>query len=171
MTPSFRVLAAVCAFGPVGLVALGAAPVADASQAQASRWWKSEPIVSELVLTAEQSARIDQIWESTVPELREEWEQLDHLEAKLARMIEESIDEAQLGRQIDRVETARANANKTRSLMLYRMRQVLTPEQRVRLKVIQQRRASRNGQSPSPATGGSHTSSDESKAVRRLPEF
>jgi Spy/CpxP family protein refolding chaperone len=161
MTPSSRFLAAAC------LVALGSAPAVAASQAQASRWWKSQPVVSELALTTEQSARIDQIWESTAPELREEWEQLDHLEAKLTRMIEENIDEAQLGRQIDRVETARANANKTRSLMLYRMRQVLTPEQRERLKTIQQRRASRDRQSPSSATGGS----PESRAVRRPPEF
>ena len=31
----------------------------------------------------------------------------------------------------------RANANKTRSLMLWRMRQVLTADQRVRLKALQ----------------------------------
>jgi Spy/CpxP family protein refolding chaperone len=163
MTLSTRLIAVVC------LMAVSAAPAAAASQAQASRWWKSEPIVSELVLTAEQSGRIDEIWESTVPELREEWEQLDHLEAKLSRMIEEGLDEAQLTRQIDRVETARANANKTRSLMLYRMRQVLTPEQRVRLKAIQQRRANRDRQAPSTVESGA--AGAERRTERRPPEF
>ena len=41
-----------------------------------------------------------------------------------------TADEATLTRQIDRVETARAAANKTRSLMLVQMVKVLTPEQR-----------------------------------------
>jgi hypothetical protein len=43
---------------------------------------------------------------------------------------DDRMDEASLSRQIDRVETARANGNKTRSLMLTRMYRVLTREQR-----------------------------------------
>ena len=57
-----------------------------------------------------------------MPELRQDREQLERLEAKLSRMIQdERMDEASLAVQIDRVETARANGNKTRSLMLTRM--------------------------------------------------
>ncbi len=52
---------------------------------------------------------------------------MSRLEAKLSRLIQIDADEAALSRQIDRVETARANANKTRSLMLVQMRKVLTP--------------------------------------------
>jgi Spy/CpxP family protein refolding chaperone len=101
-------------------------------------WWRSEEIVKELRLTADQSARIDKIFQATRPELRQEYDELDRLEAKLSRLIEgDTLDEAGLARQIDRVETARANANKTRSLMLWSMRQVLTADQRVRLKALQ----------------------------------
>jgi Spy/CpxP family protein refolding chaperone len=101
-------------------------------------WWKSEEIIKELGLTADQSARIDKIFQAVRPELRQEYDELDRLEAKLSRLIEgDTLDEAGLARQIDRVETARANANKTRSLMLWRMRQVLTADQRVRLKALQ----------------------------------
>ena len=57
-----------------------------------------------------------------MPELRHDREELERLEAKLSRMIlDERMDEASLAVQIDRVETARANGNKTRSLMLTRM--------------------------------------------------
>jgi Spy/CpxP family protein refolding chaperone len=104
-------------------------------------WWKTEPIVKELGLTPDQSARIEQIFQSTLPELRQERDELEKLETKLSRMIQDDRnDEATLARQIDRVETARAGANKTRSLMLMRMRKVLTPDQRARLEEITKRR-------------------------------
>ncbi len=93
-------------------------------------WWKSEAFRKELGLSPDQSARIDKIWESTRTELRAEWDEFTKLEAKLSRMIQNDADEAALSRQIDRVETARANTNKTRSLMLLQMRKVLVPDQR-----------------------------------------
>lgn len=135
------------------VLALSAPALVASNQSRPARWWKSEAIAKELGLTADQSARIDQIWETTVPELRQEWEELDGFESKLSRLIEANVDEAMITRQIDRVETARANANKTRSLMLYRMRQVLTPEQRVLLRTIQQR-WDRGGRSQTPPSGG-----------------
>ncbi len=68
-----------------------------------------------------------------MPELRLDREELERLEAKLSRMIQDDrIDEASLARQIDRVETARATGNKTRSVMLTRMYRVLTKDQRLR---------------------------------------
>jgi Spy/CpxP family protein refolding chaperone len=106
---------------------------------QSFPWWKSEPFRKELGLTADQSAHIEKIWESTRPELRQEWDELTKLEAKLSKMIQNDADEAVLARQIDRVETARANANKTRSLMLVQMVKVLSPDQRVRFKGLHDR--------------------------------
>ena len=69
-------------------------------------------------------------------ELRQEWDELSKLEAKLSHLIQKDADEAVLTRQIDRVETARAAANKTRSLMLVQMLKVLTPEQRTRFTTL-----------------------------------
>lgn len=102
-------------------------------------WWKSEPFKKELGLSADQSGRIDKIWETTRPELRAEWDELSKLDAKLSHLIQTDADEALLARQIDRVESARANANKTRSLMLVQMLKVLTPDQRLRFKVLHER--------------------------------
>jgi Spy/CpxP family protein refolding chaperone len=101
---------------------------------QSFPWWKNEQFRKELGLTAEQSAHIEKIWEGARPELQQEWGQLSTLEEKLSKMIQTDADEAALSRQIDRVETARASANKTRSLMLVQMVKVLTPDQRVRFK-------------------------------------
>jgi Spy/CpxP family protein refolding chaperone len=121
--------------------------------------------VKELGLTADQSARIDKIFQATRPELRQEYDELDRLEAKLSRLIEgDTLDEAGLARQIDRVETARANASKTRSLMLWRMRQVLTVDQRIRLKALQaklERRQAPDQSRQSP--GGSKPESETHK--------
>jgi Spy/CpxP family protein refolding chaperone len=111
-------------------------------------WWKSEPFKKELGLTADQSTRIDKIWETTRPELRQEWDELSKLEGKLSRLIQNDADEAVLTRQIDRVETARANANKTRSLMLVQMLKVLTTDQRTRFSVLHDRWQKEQGLSP-----------------------
>lgn len=124
-----------------GLLVLGLdSPAQGLPPGPSLHWWRSDEIVKELRLTADQSARIDKIYRSTRPELRQEFDDLGRFEAKLSRLIEsDTVDEAALTRQIDRVETARANLNKTRSLMLWRMRQVLTPDQRVRLETLQAR--------------------------------
>ena len=125
-----------------------------ASQAGPPRpfpWWKSEPFKKELGLTSDQSARIDKIWENTRLELRQEGDALSTLEAKLSRMIQNDADEAALTRQIDRVETARAAANKTRSLMLVQMLKVLTPEQRTRFNALHDRWQREHGQPGQPS--------------------
>ncbi len=139
------------------VLAMFVAALAEAgSQAQPFAWWKSDEFRSELNLTPEQAARIDEIFRSTFPELRQEIDELDHQEARLSRLIESNVDEAVIVRHIDRVETSRANLNKTRSLMLVRMRQVLTPEQRARMRELEEverprdRRRSGETSTPSP---------------------
>jgi Spy/CpxP family protein refolding chaperone len=49
---------------------------------------------------------------------------------------------------VDKVESTRTEANKARVLMLYRMNRVLTPEQRIKLKAMRDKREnSRRGSS------------------------
>jgi len=126
----------------------------DLSASQSSQaffWWRSEEFKKELGLSTDQALRIDSIHQSTLPELRQERDELNTYEAKLSRLLESSTDEALLARQIDRVETARANVNKTRSLMLARIRLVLNPEQRARFKVMAERRqGQQNSRQPAP---------------------
>jgi Spy/CpxP family protein refolding chaperone len=125
------------------LLALAVAELAASQTSQPFYWWRSEQFRKDLGLTTDQVTRIDSIHQSTLPELRQEWEEFKRCDTKLSGLIETSSDEALLAQQIDRVETARASLNKTRSLMLARMRLILTPEQRARLKVLQEERESR----------------------------
>ena len=110
-----------------GLLLALAAPLG----AQSSfAWWKSEQFQKDLGLTPDQSARIDSVFQATLPKLREGRQELERDEADLSQLIEQNVDEAQVAKQIDRVEATRASLNKMRTLMLFHMRQVLTPEQR-----------------------------------------
>ena len=96
-------------------------------------WWRDAQFQKDLTLTVEQSSRIDAVFQSTIPNLRQQRQELDEQEAKLSRLIAANVDEAQVIRQVDKVEAIRASANKMRTLMLLRMRQVLTPDQRAKL--------------------------------------
>ena len=100
-------------------------------------WWKMEPT---LALSAEQSTQIDAIFQEGIAQLQKQKDELDRLEGRLSRLIETSASEAQVTRQIDRVEAARSTLNKTRTLMLLHMRLVLKPEQRLKLNAMRDRR-------------------------------
>ncbi len=96
-------------------------------------WWKDVQFQRDLGLTAEQTAKIDAVFQSTISQLRQRKEELDRQEEDLSRMIATGDDESLVTRQVDKVESIRANMNKMRTLMLLHERQVLTPDQRVRL--------------------------------------
>jgi len=114
------------------LVALAfAAPLSGQSFGFA--WWKDAQFQKDLSLTADQSARIDSVFQSAITQLRQKKVELDEQEAELSRLIAANADEAVVTRQVDKVEGVRGTLNKGRTLMLLRMRQVLTPEQRVTL--------------------------------------
>ena len=100
-------------------------------------WWKSEP---SLALTPDQSTQIDAIFQDGIARLMQQKDELDRLEGRLSRLIETMADEAQVSQQIDRVEAVRSTLNKTRTLMLLHMRQVLKPEQRLKLNALRDRR-------------------------------
>ena len=87
----------------------------------------------ELGLSAEQSARIDAVFQAAIPQLRPKKEELDKQEAELSQLIAADADEALVTRQVDKVEAIRRSMNKMRTLMLLQERQVLSPDQRVKL--------------------------------------
>ena len=74
-------------------------------------------------------------------------------------MVEFNADETQVVRQVDRVEATRASLNKTRTLMLLHMHQVLTPDQLVRFKAAHDQWA-KDHRPPG---------SDQSPSVRQKP--
>jgi Spy/CpxP family protein refolding chaperone len=118
-----------------------------APQERPFKWWTHEPTRKELGLTAEQAAKAEEIFQATVPRLRELWKALDRREAELSALIRErTVDESVIAAKIDEIEQVRAELNKTRTLMLYRIHRLLTPEQHEKLNAIHDReRARRRG--------------------------
>jgi len=109
------------------------ASAAPAAQSRPSGgWWHSQAWRKEVGITAEQSKRLDNIFDEALPKLKENNSQLDERESYLSRLIEQNADEHTISAQIDRVETMRSTLNKQRQLMLVHMRAVLTPDQRVK---------------------------------------
>ena len=132
------------AIAAVLLLAL-AAPVH--AQSFGFPWWKDAQIQRELNLTADQAAKIDAIFQSTISQLRQKKEELDRQEEELSKLIATGADEALVTRQVDRVESIRANMNKMRTIMLLHERQVLTPDQRVRLNKLHEQMEKERGRS------------------------
>ena len=129
----------------VGLVAamsgvLAAAAMAQApaqpSQPRGVAWWRMEQFQRSLGLSADQVNRVEALFQMALPELRRGREDLDRQESELSRLIEMNADEATVIRQVDKVEGIRSHLNKTRQLLLLHSRQLLTPEQRVKLKAL-----------------------------------
>jgi Spy/CpxP family protein refolding chaperone len=109
-------------------------------QQQRRKWWQDQQFKTELALTEQQSEGVEAIFESALPKLRATKQQLDAFEADLSRLIHErTADESVIAAQIDKVEAARAELSKTRTLMLYRIHRILTPEQNTKLQAMHDR--------------------------------
>ncbi len=102
-------------------------------------WWKTDSVKKELGLTQPQSMRLDRIWGDAFPQAQQNLDRLDRYESTLSRLIETDADEADVLKQVDKIEALRATMNKNRILMLLHMRQVLTPDQRTKMNVIMER--------------------------------
>jgi Spy/CpxP family protein refolding chaperone len=134
------------------LVLLAAGGALAAASDERSKWWQSENVKAEILLTPEQSQALEGIFQATLPRLRAEKEELDRQEQLLSRLVREAaVDETQVIELMDNVEAARARVSKTRTLMLYRMYRTLTPAQREKLKLVHERqKKDRRAQVDSP---------------------
>ena len=102
---------------------------------QGLKWWQSDEFKRELVLTPEQTKLLEEIFQKAVPTLKQQKALLDGAEAKFQRLIQQGDPSAM--EQINVVESARMELNKTRAQMLWNMRQVLTERQYVKLTALQ----------------------------------
>ena len=121
----------VCRLLPVVFMLALAAPVHGQSFGFA--WWKDPQFQRELALSTDQSAKIDAIFQAAISQLRPKKEELDKQEDLLSQQIASGADEALVTRQVEKVEAIRSQMNKMRTLMLLKERQVLSPDQRVKL--------------------------------------
>jgi Spy/CpxP family protein refolding chaperone len=104
------------------------------------KFWQDPKLRQEIRITDQQSVAIEQIFSMSIQSLRDARKELDGLEAVLSRTIQENTaDLLTVSQQVDKVEAARSAYNKARTLMLYRMNLVLSPEQRIKVKALNDR--------------------------------
>ena len=105
--------------------------------AQGSKWWHSDRFQKELKLLPEQITRIEGIFQTSEPLLRAQKDAVDRREEKLSKVISDpKSDEAAVIQATDRLELARNEMTRTRTLMLFRIRRVLNDEQLVKLNAM-----------------------------------
>ena len=121
----------VCRLLPAVFVLALAAPLHGQSFGFA--WWRDAQFQKELGLSADQSNRIDAVFQAAIAQLRPKKEELDKQEDLLSQQIVAGADEGLVIKQVDKVEAIRSQMNKMRTLMLLKERQILSPEQRAKL--------------------------------------
>lgn len=110
---------------------------ATPAAAQRFRWWKDERFTRELSLTPDQSSRIEAVFQAAQPALRAQQRALSMLEDELSKLVQEArVEEPELDHFVAKVESARADLAKTRTMMIYRIRRILTLEQHVKLQAL-----------------------------------
>jgi Spy/CpxP family protein refolding chaperone len=124
------------------LLFIGVVVIPSPAAAERFKWWESPEVQSALSLSPKQVAALERIFDTSLPERRALLTALDKSEFELEQLLKEANpDERVAAELIDRLEEARARRNVARSMLLFRMRRVLTPAQRTALdRIAVQRR-------------------------------
>jgi Spy/CpxP family protein refolding chaperone len=93
-------------------------------------WWSDPQLRQQLAITDAQSKAVEDIWQKSLPDLRKFRDQLMTLDDQVSKLIQDGAPEASVIALVEQTENTRAQANKARTLMLYRMFKVLKPDQR-----------------------------------------
>ncbi len=120
---------------------------------RASSGGSTRSIKRELVLSTDQVTRLEEVFQAAGPAMRTGKEALDQLQNDLSVMVRDGrADEAAAADLIAQVEAARGELGKTRALMLYRMRRLLTSDQHTKLQVLfaEHQRSRRGRAKPTP---------------------
>ena len=129
MTPKNLLRQFVVSFAVLVAVALPAAGQ--------GKWWQSEEYIRELRLAPEQSKKLEEVFQASVPTLKSLKKALDQAESEFERLLERG-DDGSVMDQVERVEAARAELNKSHTMMMLRMKRVLTTEQWTRFNAMHQ---------------------------------
>jgi Spy/CpxP family protein refolding chaperone len=115
------------------LVLLG--PVA--AGAQGFKWWQSDKFKADLGLAPDQTVKLEEVYQGLLPKMTTGKEALDRLEKRLSDTIADGVaPEGDVMKLVDQVERSRSELSKTRTLMIYRMHQLLTVDQRAKMTAL-----------------------------------
>jgi len=105
--------------------------------AQGVKWWMSDEYKRELNLTSDQSRRLEEVFQTALPTLRAQKKALDDADEQFKQVMQRG-NYSSVMEQVDHLEAARANLNRTRTMMLVNMRRLLTTDQWVKLDAMHQ---------------------------------
>lgn len=110
-------------------------------------WWKDELVKKEIGLSDEKARKIDQFFQDRTRRLAPLVDEFNKQEDELDRMTRErTVDEVTYSLQVGRVWDLRRRLGESRTIMLYRIYQELTPEQHKKLQALRERnRGGRGG--------------------------
>jgi Spy/CpxP family protein refolding chaperone len=100
---------------------------------ESARWWYSPHLTAILMLTPDQSARIQHIYESHRRARYAAVARCEKARAEAERAIAARLPEEDVERALSTFAEAEADRRRIRTLMLYRMWRVLSDQQRARL--------------------------------------
>jgi Spy/CpxP family protein refolding chaperone len=108
--------------------------VATPSERSSAHWWHAPDVVASLGLSAEQREAIDQVYGRTFSARASAAARADDANAKLeALLIADGTNEEEVEKVVAVAAKANAVRVRLRTLMLYRILRILTPDQRARL--------------------------------------
>lgn len=126
-------------------------PQDAARPAQARRgfaWWKDAEVMREVGISAELSKQLDTLFHKRLPEAMAQEREFRKQETELNRLIKErTVGADVIAVQVDRVEAQRTTLNKTRTVMIYQMYQLLSADQYAKLVAYNEKRRGGRGDS------------------------
>ncbi|MGI9534398.1 MAG: Spy/CpxP family protein refolding chaperone, partial [Thermodesulfobacteriota bacterium] len=102
-------------------------------------WWRNKQVVEELQLTPDQVNRIDKIFKSNKGEIKAFHKELKSKENQLKNLIQNpDSTRSEVLELTDEINDIKAEGQKLKIQMLWEIREVLNPEQRIKLKELKQ---------------------------------
>lgn len=115
------------------VVLVGLGLVCAPTPIESARWWYSPRVTAALTLTPDQSRRIQGIYDTHRRERYAAVARCERARAEAERAMTVGLPEEDLERALSAFAEAEADRRRVRTLMLYRMWRVLSPQQRTRL--------------------------------------
>jgi Spy/CpxP family protein refolding chaperone len=119
--------------------------LAGPAAAQGFKWWASDDYKREMGLTTDQSRKLEEVFQASLPKLRLAKKALDDAEKQFQQVMERE-NFSSIMEKVDHLENARASLNRTRTMMLVNMRQLLTTEQWIKLDALYEAAEQRKAQ-------------------------
>jgi len=123
--------------------------VASPAAAQGFKWWMADQYKRELSLTPEQSRKLEEVFQASLPSLRAQKKALDEADKQFQQVMERG-NYSSVMEHVDHLEAARASLNRTRTMMLVNMRKLLTTDQWLKLDAMHQAAEQRKAESSHP---------------------